>query len=505
MYRIFLIFVGLVLSAKSLTAQEHQTVTKYVFTLDDVVQLAKEQSLQAIQARHRLRASYFSFMEYKANFRPKLTLNTSPTTWDHSIKTVESVDKETGEYITTQTSVNTLSSTAGLSLSQNIGLTGGTVALVSDFSRIQNFDDRTGKPTQYTSTPVRLSVSQPLSGFNYLRWLKEIQPLRYEEAKQNYIVQVETVALTAVRIFFALARAQVNLSMSQTNFKNSEELYNISKGRYEIGTIAEDALLKMELNYMRAESKLNRATIDIESRRSQLRSFLGFKDNVEILLDIDSEIPSFKVDFEEALHHALTKNPDIISYNRQILEAERDVALSKSQKGITLNMDASFGMNAKGNQFVDAYSSPFSSREGINVGIRIPILDWNQARNRYRNAQSILEVTETRIQQDEIDFQQNVYLQVTNFNMQEKQLQIAAKADTIAQKGYEVSYQRYIIGKVSVTDLNIADSDKDNAKLDYMDELQNYWTYYYTVRRMTLYDFLNKKPLEEDFERIIGE
>ena len=109
------------------------------------------------------------------------------------------------------------------------------------------------------------------------------------------------------------------------------------------------------------------------------------------------------------------------------------------------------------------------------------------------------------MQQAETDFRQNIYLQVVQFNMQEKQLEIAAKADTIAQKGYEVSKQRYLIGKVSVTDLNIADTDKDNAKMTYMSELQTFWNYYYTVRRLTLFDFLNNQPLEEDFDRIIGE
>ena len=506
MNRIFLISISLVLTAVTIIAQEQQTGAnpKYVLTLEDVVQIAKEQSPQAIQARHSFRASYFSFMSYKATFLPKLTLTTSPTSWDKSIRTISSV--KDGNVVSTEAKGNTFTSTAGLALSQNIGITGGNISLGSDFTRRQDFlENNSDIATQFTTTPIRLSISQPLNGYNQFRWDKKIEPLRYDEAKQNYVVAMEQVSARAVNNFFSLAIAQVNLKMSQTNFENQKELYSISVGRYNIGLIAEDALLQVELRYMQAESSLNQAMIDIESSRSRLRSFLGYRDNVEIELLINPEIPSFKVLYEEALNLAMTRNPEIISYNRRILEAERSVALAKSQTGITLNLDASFGTNKTGYTFNDAYSPRFDDREGVSLRINVPILDWNQTRNRYRNAQSLLEVTETQVQQQETDFKQDIYLQVMSFNMQEDQLRIAAKADTIAQKGYEISYQRYMMGRGDITVLNIADSDKDAARRSFMNALNRYWNLYYTIRQLTLFDFLENKPLEEDFDNIIGD
>ena len=204
MNRIFLVFVGLILSATSLVAQGH----KYMLTLDDVVLLAKEQSLQAMQARHSFRAAYFGFMDYKATFLPKLALTTNPTTWEKLIRTVHSVREIDGEYrvVTTEAKANTFSSTAGLALVQNIGFTGGTISLGSDFSRSHNFlQDNPAYSTQFTTTPVRLSISQPLNGYNQFRWRKEIEPLRFEEAKLNYTVQMESVASRAVSMFFSLA------------------------------------------------------------------------------------------------------------------------------------------------------------------------------------------------------------------------------------------------------------------------------------------------------------
>ena len=506
MNRICLILVGFIITGECLFAQEQQSSgSKYLFTLNDVVRLAQEQSPDAIVARHRFRASYYSFRAYKANYMPKLTFSANPTTYNHSIQSVPSVDQNTGEYKINETTVNTFSSTAGLSLSQNVGLTGGTVSLGSDFSRIQNLDDKTDGGTRYTTTPVSLSFNQPLNGYNELKWEKRIEPVRFDEAKQRYIYRMEQVALDAVDYYFELALAQINLNMAKTNYANSKELYEISQGRYLIGTIAEDALLQMELKFMQAESKLNKAQIDIEVRQSRLRSFLGFNDNVDVQLQIDSEIPTLKVPYDKALDYALSKSPEIILYNIQLMEAEQRMAQAKSQRGVTMSLGASFGLNKTGFEFKDAYTPRFDDSERLSVGIRVPILDWSQAKDRYRNAQSNLEVVETQKNQSEADFRQNVYLNVMQFNMQENQLRIAAKADTIAQKGYEVSRQRYLIGKVSVTDLNIADSDKDQARKNYVAELQAYWNYFYTVRRLTLFDFMAGKSLDEDFGKIVGE
>ena len=502
MNRIFLVSVSLILSATSLIVQgQHTSGDHYLLTLEDVVQIAKEQSPQAIQARHQFRASFFSFMDYKAEFLPKLTLTTSPTSWDKSIRTIES--EKNGVYQTSEVKTNTLTSTAGLALSQNIGLTGGSVSLGSDFTRRQNLLDSTNHATAFTTNPIRLSISQPLNGYNRFRWLKQIEPLRYEEAKQRYIVQMENVASKAVSYFFVLAIAKVNLNQAKTNYENQTTLYEIANGRYEIGVLAEDQLLQVKLRYMQSESKLNTAGIRIESSLNQLRSFLGFTDNVQIeLVNPSPEVPSFNVPYEEALNLALTRNPDIISYNRQILDAERQVAQAKSQTGITLDLNASFGMNKTGYAFNDAYSPRFDDREGVSLRINVPILDWNQTRNRYRQAQSNLEVTQAQMQQQETDFKQEVFLQVMKFNMQKDQLRIAAMADTIAQKSYDISYARYMTGRGDITVLNLADAAKDEAKASYMGELNEYWNLYYLIRRLTLFDFLNNKELEEDFDKI---
>ena len=120
-------------------------------------------------------------------------------------------------------------------------------------------------------------------------------------------------------------------------------------------------------------------------------------------------------------------------------------------------------------------------------------------------AQSNMEVVKTSIAQQTIDFEQNVFLEVMQFNMQDEQVMIQAKADTVAQRSYDVSKNRFYIGKISVTDLNITIKEKDSAKRNYISSLRRYWSYYYNIRQLTLYDFQNNLELTENFDQLIDQ
>jgi len=98
---------------------------------------------------------------------------------------------------------------------------------------------------------------------------------------------------------------------------------------------------------------------------------------------------------------------------------------------------------------------------------------------------------------------QSVYLNVMQFNLQDDQLLIAAKSDTIAQKRYDMTKQRFLIGKVDVLDLNVSLSEKDVAKTNYISALRKYWSNFYNLRKITLYDFIQDQSLDTDFDELI--
>ncbi len=475
-----------------LTAQE-KVIEELTF--NEVMQLAREQSPDAIMAKHQFRANYWEFRTYKADLRPNLSLGTTFPDFSRAIKKYQ---KEDGTYSYVEDNLN--SSTLNLNLRQNIGFTGGQIFATSNLTRLDVFG--TDQTTSYLSTPVSIGYRQPVLFYNEYKWQKKIEPLKYEEAKKKYISSLEDVSLKAVNYFFDLALAQQNLQVARINYSNADTLYQIATGRYNIGTIAENELMQMELSVLNAGSSLNSALVDLEIGKFRLRSFLGFNEKVDLILIISKEIPELTVDVDQALEIARTNNPDIIAFERQLIEAQRDVAKAKSDKGLQADLYASIGYTQQSEEFSDVYINP-QDQQRLTLGLNIPILDWGLGRGRYKMAQSSQEVIRTTVEQSRNDFVQSVYLNVMQFNLQDDQLLIAAKSDTIAQKRYDMTKQRFLIGKVDVLDLNVSLSEKDVAKTNYISALRKYWSNFYNLRKITLYDFIKDQSLDTDYDELI--
>ncbi len=77
----------------------------------------------------------------------------------------------------------------------------------------------------------------------------------------------------------------------------------------------------------------------------------------------------------------------------------------------------------------------------------------------------------------------------------QQQVGIAAKADTVATRRFEVAKNRYLIGKIDITDLFDAQREKDAARQAYIETMQQFWQSYFNLRRLTLYDFMRRAPL----------
>ena len=394
-----------------------------------------------------------------------------------------------------------INSSIEASLVQNIAPTGGSIFMGSGLERIQLLDEEENA-LSYLSTPINIGFRQPIKAHNSFRWERKIEPLKYEEAKKDYIDAMEMVSQRAVNYFFNLAVAQVNLQIANVNYSNNDTLFKISQGRYNIGTIAENELLQMELAFLNAGAALNEANVQLEINKFRLRSFLGFNETVDIELIIPTEIPEFEVDVALALVEARNNSPEILSMQRQLLEADKNVAEARMEKGLTADLFATYGLTQRAPNIPDSYKEPIE-QQLLRVGLEIPIVDWGLGRGSYKMAQSNQEVVRTTVLQAEIDFEQEIMLQVLQFNLQDDQVRIAAKADTIAQNRYAVTKERFYIGNVDVLELNIALTEQDAAKRNYISSLHDYWTYYYNIRKLALYDFENKRPLDVDFEELI--
>lgn len=62
------------------------------------------------------------------------------------------------------------------------------------------------------SVPVTLKLTQPILGVNNVKWNRRIEPVRYAEAKAEFITATEEVTMRAITYYFDLLLAKETLN-----------------------------------------------------------------------------------------------------------------------------------------------------------------------------------------------------------------------------------------------------------------------------------------------------
>jgi outer membrane protein TolC len=467
-------------------------------TLQEVIDIASRQSLDAFRNKNMFLYNYWEFRNFKADRLPSLSFEATPFDFNRSMQKVYNYDLNRDEYKPREF----FNSDMALALSQNVGFTGGRIFAQSELNFTRNWggDDI----TSFSSTPVSIGYSQSLNGYNAQKWLARIEPVKFEKAKKEFIQAREELALKATRRFFDLVDAQIEVTIATTNLANADTLYRIGQGRFQAGTVTQDELLNLELGFMNAKLALNRSNLGLERARADLNSFLGFEKNARIECIVPASLPELRIDAPEALGMAIANNPDIINHTQRLLEEDRRVKQAEAQSGFNADLYALYGLNQNAEKFSEVYLDPLE-RQRLRVGVNIPILDWGRRKGQLSMARSNREVVRISINQERIDFEQNIIMNVMEFNLQGEQVKNTAKADTIAKMGFEVTKQRFLIGKLDVTKLNLARNDQEQARRAYINALRSYWSYFYTLRQLTLFDFEKRITLAEDFDKLIND
>ena len=463
---------GVILSAQTET-------DKQVFTLDHAIALAQEQSPEAQAARHTYRSAYWSYRSFRANYLPSVSLISNP----YLNRQINKVTQPDGTELFIRQ--NQLSTDLGLQISQNLSLTGGNFFIQTSSQRMDELG--TGS-TAYSTQPISIGYSQSIFGYNYLKWDKRIEPVRFREAGKAYAETLELIAS------YSLATAQTNLNIAAANYASADTLYRYARGRYNIGNITENEMLQLEVNKLNEETNLMQARIEVEDAMLTFRSFLGIREDVTIEVEPSDSLPSFEIPLDEALRQAYANSPDMDMYQRLRLESRSELASARASRGLKADLYLQFGLSQTSDKFKESYRDPLD-QQYVSLSIAIPILDWGRGKGKVRVAKSQVELVETQVAQGMTDFELNVRKMVRQFNLQGRQVQVAAKTDRTAQKRYEVALRLYLLGKSTILDLNAATTEKDSARRNYMTAMQTYWTLYYGLRSMTQYDFEHDRPL----------
>lgn len=464
-------------------------------TLDNVINIAKHNSYDAMVARLSFMSQYWSYRSFRAELLPAVNLSGNLLQFDRSMVEARNYDDGRIAYVEN----NSMSNSLALSVDQNIVATGGKLSVQSYLYRLDQFsyDSKI-----YNSQPIRLSYTQPLWAYNNLKWQKKTEPLKYESAKRAYLESMEGVAIQAVTLFFNVLSAQSTYQQSVSTLKDRQYLFGIAEKRLDLGTITKSELLQLELSLLNAQVDVNNQELALKDQKFRLFSYLRLFDFESIELVPPYTIPDISVSIDEVIKKALDNTTHTLQQQITRLESQKLVAQAKANRGLRMQLDGEIGFNRTAYCFKDAYQS-LKDNEIVGLTFTLPIFDWGVSKGRVKMAEANLEVTKTQLEQAHEAYIQDLRTSVMQFNMQTNQCIKARRAQDIADERYNITKRRFETGVVTVTDLNTAQQESENARAQYIRQLQTFWSGYYNLRKATLYDWERKQNLTVDFDAVI--
>ena len=447
-----------------------------LLTLSETVEMAQQQSNDALAAKHSLEAAEWNYRYYQANYLPSVSLSSSPSL----NRQVSSITQPDGTNVFVRQ--NQLSTDLSLSISQNVALTGGRLFVNSNIYRQDEFEQHTHG---YSSVPFSVGYQQSIFGHNSLKWARRTEPLRVRIARKQYQETMELVAARASNYFFSLASAQTNLDIARQNYAVSDTLHQYALRRYERGSITENEMLQLEVSRLTEETNQLNAEAEVEESMLALKSYLGIKDAVSLRVVPDTLIHDVIIDANEALELALSNNPDPEQLRLNVLESQSSLAAAKANRGLKADLYVQFGLSQTGTTLGEAFSKPLNQQYG-SLTLSLPLLDWGRGKGQVRVAKSRLELTRTQSEQAMEDFRLNVLKMVRQYNLQGYRVRIAYRTRETALRRYEVARWLYVQGRSSLLELNTSINEKDNAQRAFIGALQTYWGLYYGLRSLTL-------------------
>lgn len=465
------------------------------FTMSDIVRLSQEHSISAHVNRNSFSAAYWNYRSYQAGLRPSVTLDAGLGQFNRSLVALQ--DYDTGE-IGYRANCN-MANEATLSVSQNIGLTGGTLSLSSSLSRLDQYG--AARLGSWYVQPVYLSYLQSLWGYNGFKWSRRTEPERYEKAKREYLENMESVSMNAVRLFWNCIAARENCNRAVESYEESSSLYKVSLARFETGNISLDNLLQLELRVLNDSLAMGSAQVALRTAENMICSFIGLNEDMHVELVDDYEIPVLELDSHDVLERALENSSFRLEQELDAIEADRSVAQAKAAKGIQAALNARLGLTST-SECLSAAAASLQDQEVVGISVSIPIADWGMAAGRLRMARAQAETVRLQQEQRMWDYRQNIVSMVMQFNEQQNRCAISKRAASVALESYRKAFTQFSQGRISVIELNQYRSVSDNAQAEYISQVAAFWNAYFEIRAATLYDYLSGTDISVEFDRL---
>lgn len=303
---------------------------------------------------------------------------------------------------------------------------------------------------QYNAS-AGLQLSMPLYNQTRLtqqkvmKLLADIESLRYDQAREELIVQIASLYYLG----------QVNnrqLELLDGNIRRMSDLREMAQAFYDNEMVLEVDVQRVDLNLEDLRVQRDNTVSRLGNTLATLR-YVIVKDDDIALAPLEEDASDVSVGLSGVSPYL----PELQILEQQITMGERQQKLEKQayipKLNLTGSLSASWFAPDASDWFHDTQFKHTYGSYGIGLQLQVPIWDSFRKRSRIRQARIDLENTRTRMEDTRMSLQADYSNAQRNFNNAKRVCQRQQDNLALAENVYEVTVTRYREGMASMTDV----------------------------------------------------
>jgi outer membrane protein len=326
-----------------------------------------------------------------------------------------------------------------------------------------------------TNESFRTSFSATQSVVNLSQWADIMGSFQSRRAaKSSYQQSVSSLVYNVKAAYYNLVKLQKALEVSEASVKQSEEQSKQAKLMYQLGSISQADMLKIQVRLMQSKVDLLTAQSSLLSGRQTLANILGLSGEVRVSSELafpDTTKQPFVIEAMD--DKAVEGNPAYLSARRNYQAKKSGAWSAYLSKLPYLSFSYTYGYSDS-MQFANNDSWNAHDYWSATLALNWNIFDGTASMAKIRQARALTRSAEA----DMISAKQAVYadLKQAQLGMQTAKETVSLVGDLLQQAGedYRLTNEKYRLGSASVLDLltsqltyNQAQQQATNALCEY--------------------------------------
>ncbi|MDB5811767.1 MAG: transporter [Betaproteobacteria bacterium] len=249
------------------------------------------------------------------------------------------------------------------------------------------------------------------------------------------------LSVNVVQAYVQFHRAFLQLDVAQKNLREREQLFDLTRQRFEGGLDTRLAVKQAESAVPGAREQIAQLDEAIDLARHQLAALAGQGPDRGLALQRPTVNAAMQAELPAAVPAELIgRRPDLVAQRWRVEAAAKNIDVAKADFYPNVNLSAFIGLQTIG---LSGFFQAGNATYGLGPAVTLPIFDAGRLRGNLAQRNAGYDVAVEQYNQTLVDAMRDVVDQLTSMKSVETQRKDQALSEAAAQEAYDLAMQRY--------------------------------------------------------------